>query len=494
MHRSGTSAMTGMLGAMGAALPGDSMPATADNPTGYEESRGLARFNNRLLESAGTRWNDDAAIPPAWFEDPARDRDQDEAQRLLDDAYAEETLFALKDPRLCRLLPFWSQVLSSAGSGHSAVLVLRDPLEVARSLAARKDVPQFRPAAIACTSRALLLWLRYVLDSERHSRDLPRGAVDFAHLVSDWRVAAEPLRAVLPIGLPPPGSAVAAAVAALADGRLHRNRVGKEQGESTVSMGLSRLRKLHASLVAPGGLAESRTAGEYDDLASTFDRFVALYTPLRRNADPLAASDDWSQAILAHLPDGEPPAPPKRPRRILFLSAAPASIGHQYRVLHPVAALKARGWQASWLPLAAVPARLNDVDIVVVFRARRKAAFDLVRDSCRARGVPLVYDVDDLIFDAEMMAAVFSPTSTICRKPTDCAGWPMRCANETRWPPAMPPRRWPQPRANSVSDWPCCRTVSTPRSPASLMLRARLQNRPSPKAARDSASLGVCCL
>ncbi len=491
MHRSGTSAMTGMLGAMGAALPGDSMPATADNPTGYEESRGLARFNNRLLESAGTRWNDDAAIPPAWFEDPARDRDQDEAQRLLDDAYAEETLFALKDPRLCRLLPFWSQVLSSAGSGHSAVLVLRDPLEVARSLAARKDVPQFRPAAIACTSRALLLWLRYVLDSERHSRDLPRGAVDFAHLVSDWRVAAEPLRAVLPIGLPPPGSAVAAAVAALADGRLHRNRVGKEQGESTVSMGLSRLRKLHASLVAPGGLAESRTAGECDDLASTFDRFVALYTPLRRNADPLAASDDWSQAILAHLPDGEPPAPPKRPRRILFLSAAPASIGHQYRVLHPVAALKARGWQASWLPLAAVPARLNDVDIVVVFRARRKAAFDLVRDSCRARGVPLVYDVDDLIFDAEMMAAVFSPTSTICRKPTDCAGWPMRCANETRWPPAMPPRRWPQPRANSVSDWPCCRTVSTPRSPASLMLRARLQSRPSPKAARDSASLAA---
>jgi len=410
MHRSGTSALTGMLGAMGAALPGDSMPATADNPTGYWESRGLARFNNRLLESAGTRWNDDAAIPAEWFEDPARDRDRGEARRLLDDAFAAATLFALKDPRLCRLLPFWCQVLSSAGIDHSAVLVLRDPLEVARSLAARKDVPQFRPAAIASTSRALLLWLRYVLDAERHSRDLPRVAVDFAHLVSDWRVAAEPLRAVLPIGLPLPGSAAAAAVEAVADARLHRNRAGNEQGESTVSKGLSRLRTLHASLVAPGGLAESRTAGECDDLGSSFDRFVALYAPLRRNAYPLAARDEWSQAILAQLPDDEPPVAPTRPRRILFLSAAPASIGHAYRVGHPVAALTARGWRASWLPLAsaaAEPARLDNVDMVVVFRARRNAAFDVVRVRCRARGVPLVYDIDDLVFDADMMAAGF---------------------------------------------------------------------------------------
>ncbi|NBW87979.1 MAG: sulfotransferase family protein, partial [Planctomycetia bacterium] len=189
MHRSGTSALTGMLGAMGAALPGDPMPATADNPTGYWESQGIARLNNRLLESAGTRWNDDAAIPPAWFADPARDRDRDEARRLLDDAFAAATLFALKDPRLCRLLPFWREVLSAAGIDRSAVLVLRDPLEVARSLAARQDVPEFRPAAIACTNRALLLWLRYVLDAERHSRELPRVAVDYARLVSDWHAA-----------------------------------------------------------------------------------------------------------------------------------------------------------------------------------------------------------------------------------------------------------------------------------------------------------------
>jgi glycosyltransferase involved in cell wall biosynthesis len=409
MHRSGTSALTGMLGALGATLPGDPMPATADNPTGYWESRGLARLNNRLLESAGTRWNDDAAIPAEWFSDPARDRDRDEARRLLDEAFAGAALFALKDPRLCRLLPFWRGVLSAAGISHSAVLVLRDPLEVARSLAARKDVPEFRPAAVASTSRSLLLWLRYVLDAERHSRDLPRVAVDYARLVSDWRAAVEPLLAGLPIALPPPGSAADTALAALSDARLHRNRAETDRGATGVARGLGRLRALHASLVAPQGLAETHTAGECAALASTFDRLVALYAPLRRTADPLAERDGWSQAVLAQLADVAAPPPARRPRRILFLSAAPASIGHVYRVGHPVTALTARGWQAAWLPLddAAVPARLEEADLVVVFRARRSAGFEIVRDQCRARGVPLVYDVDDLVFDPDMMKAGF---------------------------------------------------------------------------------------
>jgi len=406
MHRSGTSVLTGMLGAMGAALPGDPMPATADNPSGYWESRGIARLNNRLLESAGTRWNDDAAVPAGWFNDPARDRDRAEARRLLDESFAGAPLMALKDPRLCRLLPFWRRVLTGAGIEQSAVLVLRDPLEVARSLAARSKVPEFRPAAVADPSRALLLWLRYVLDAERHSRDLPRVAVEYARLVSDWRAACGPMTAVLPISLPPPGSAAEAAVAGLCDARLHRQRAA-DRADPVPSRGLDRLRGLHAALVAGGATTWSGTARDCDALTSALDRLVDLYAPLRRHADPLAAGDPWSNTILAQVAAADAPPPTTRPRRILFVSAAPTSIGHVYRVGHPVAALAARGWDASWLPLddGAVPARLEHAELVVVFRARRTSAFDVVCGRCRARGVPLVYDVDDLIFEPDMMAA-----------------------------------------------------------------------------------------
>lgn len=411
MHRSGTSALTAMLGALGAALPADPMPATADNPTGYWESRGIARLNNRLLESAGTRWNDDAAVPPDWFTDPARARDREEARRLLEESFSDAPLMALKDPRLCRLLPFWRQTLAGAGIGQSAVLVLRDPLEVARSLAARSQVPEFRPAAVAAPSRALLLWLRYVLDAERHSRDLPRMTVDYARLVSDWRAALGPLSAVAPIVLPPPGSAAAADVAALCDARLHRQRAAADppavDRDIDLAPGLDRLRALQAALLEAGPTMRSRADRECDALSSALDRLVDLYAPLRRHADPLVAGDAWSPTILAQVAATAVPPPAARPRHILFLSAAPTSIGHVYRVGHPVAALASRGWQASWLPLddRAVPARLEDADMVVVFRARRTAAFDAVHARCRARGVPLIYDVDDLIFEPEVMAA-----------------------------------------------------------------------------------------
>ena len=89
MHRSGTSALTRIIGHLGASLPFDPMPETADNPCGYWESRSIARFNNRLLESAGTRWNDDAPLPDAWFADPARAADEDEAATLLAAAFGD---------------------------------------------------------------------------------------------------------------------------------------------------------------------------------------------------------------------------------------------------------------------------------------------------------------------------------------------------------------------------------------------------------------------
>ena len=83
MHRSGTSAVTRLLTLAGATPPRELMPANPDNPQGYWESRRIARFNNRLLESAGTRWNDDAAIPEAWFTAADRQANREEAAAIL---------------------------------------------------------------------------------------------------------------------------------------------------------------------------------------------------------------------------------------------------------------------------------------------------------------------------------------------------------------------------------------------------------------------------
>ena len=58
---------------------------------------------------------------------------------------------------MCRLVPFWLHILDVEGIAPIAVLVLRSPGEVARSLAARNDFE---------AEIALLIWLRHVLDAE----------------------------------------------------------------------------------------------------------------------------------------------------------------------------------------------------------------------------------------------------------------------------------------------------------------------------------------
>src|SRR6476646_896139 len=68
MHRSGTSAVTGMLSRLGADLPKTLMPADASNPQGYGESLALMEFHNRLLASAGSNWHDFEPFNKEWLD------------------------------------------------------------------------------------------------------------------------------------------------------------------------------------------------------------------------------------------------------------------------------------------------------------------------------------------------------------------------------------------------------------------------------------------
>src|SRR5262249_1740037 len=66
MHRSGTSALAGMLHHLGVALGDELMPATADNPRGYWEHRDIVAINDRLMTELGRTWHDVRPLPPMW--------------------------------------------------------------------------------------------------------------------------------------------------------------------------------------------------------------------------------------------------------------------------------------------------------------------------------------------------------------------------------------------------------------------------------------------
>ena len=176
MYRSGTSALTGAFANSGA-FPGTQlMPATADNVEGYWECAPVVHVNEELLKRLGARWDSVAPLPAGWAALPAIEALQADAARIVAAEFGDSKCAVLKDPRLCRLLPFWRHVLTEAGFTLSCVLMVRRPMEVAASLA-RRD--QFAP------EKSLAMWYAHVIDAERDSRGLPRAMISYDALLAD---------------------------------------------------------------------------------------------------------------------------------------------------------------------------------------------------------------------------------------------------------------------------------------------------------------------
>jgi len=193
MHRSGTSAVVRMLNYLGCDLPKTLLGANRTNETGHWESIPICRLDDRILASAGTDWNDWLELNPGWMESPKREEFRDEALGVLEEEFGSSRLFVLKDPRICRLVPFWLDCLEQAGARPLIVFPVRNPLEVAASLEKRNG---FEPGL------GQLLWLRHVLDAEFASRGTPRFFTSYDRVLNEWARTAQDAQAVLGITWP----------------------------------------------------------------------------------------------------------------------------------------------------------------------------------------------------------------------------------------------------------------------------------------------------
>jgi hypothetical protein len=178
MHRSGTSALTGVINALGAAGPKTPMVPTIDNPRGYFESIALANAHDALLASAGSRWHDWRQIDAQWLCSTAAVEYRQRIKDLLLSEYGDHPLIVIKDPRICRFVPFMSAILAELNISPVAILPIRNPLEVAYSLKRRDSFLQ---------PKSILLWLRHMLDAEFHSRQMPRCFVLYEEFLRDWQ-------------------------------------------------------------------------------------------------------------------------------------------------------------------------------------------------------------------------------------------------------------------------------------------------------------------
>jgi hypothetical protein len=148
MHRSGTSLVCRLLNLCGMELgdPEDLMPRAPDNPDGFWENTRFVALNDAVLQASGEGW-DWVSPQPCNPSGPAVESLIPTAERLVGE-FSERPFWGWKDPRNSLTLPFWLSVVPDAW----VVLVVRNPLEVARSLERRNGLSQVF---------ALNLWLTY---------------------------------------------------------------------------------------------------------------------------------------------------------------------------------------------------------------------------------------------------------------------------------------------------------------------------------------------
>jgi hypothetical protein len=176
MHRSGTSSVAGLLARMGV-WPGerDALLAGPDNPRGHYELAELHSACLRRLAAAGGDWKH----PPNDAPPEAIDAFRRETAAILDTLEPHRP-WLIKEPRLCLVVRELLPLLTRPVFVH----VVRDPLDVAASLAARDAMS---------TADALALWERYTREAFAATRGWLRVIVDYDALIADSYGAASRL-------------------------------------------------------------------------------------------------------------------------------------------------------------------------------------------------------------------------------------------------------------------------------------------------------------
>jgi hypothetical protein len=193
MHRSGTSALTRVLAALGACLPKTLMPPNGSNPAGYWESLPVNHVLELILQAAGSSWQDWRPFDPCWHRTEGAAVLIEKLRDAICSEFADAPLLVIKDPRICRLAPLVGDVLKQLSIEPCAVIMMRHPTEVVDSLYKRDQMPR---------ERAGHLWLRHVLDAERSTREWRRVFLDYDQLLDDWEAVATRTAEILQLQWP----------------------------------------------------------------------------------------------------------------------------------------------------------------------------------------------------------------------------------------------------------------------------------------------------
>jgi GT2 family glycosyltransferase/SAM-dependent methyltransferase len=180
MHRSGTSAITRGLKTIGIDL-GDNLSdsgqkPSADNPKGFWEDKDINSINIDLLKGIRHEWDSLPLLQKEDFQKTDLEQLRLKAIEVLKNKTEKHQPYAIKDPRISRLLPFWEEVFKQITLNVGYVIVYRHPMSVMKSLQNRNG---FGP------EKCYYLWLGHIIPCVLDSKGAARIVVNYDLLMDD---------------------------------------------------------------------------------------------------------------------------------------------------------------------------------------------------------------------------------------------------------------------------------------------------------------------
>jgi hypothetical protein len=265
MHRSGTSAVTRVLSLLGAALPKNLLGAGKGNEEGHWEPSRLVVAHDLMLDDAGSSWDDWRADPLAGLSPERLAHHRREIETILSEEYGQAPLLVLKEPRICRFVPFYQDILAGLGIAPRYVLPVRNPLAAIASLKKRDGMTE---------GFAAMLWLRHVLDAEAATRGASRVFVSYENMLDDWRGAVGRIVGGLDVDWPNGLDAVAPEIGKFLSRDLQHQKSNPEELRDSAVSGWVKDCYAAVCALADGGKIAPALA-EFDRVRAAFDAACA---------------------------------------------------------------------------------------------------------------------------------------------------------------------------------------------------------------------------
>lgn len=192
MQRSGTSALAGALARLGVFFGPEELLYASDsnNRQGYFEHRKVTLLNLKILDEFQMHVTSFGSLPENWQEMPQGLELRRILKGVLQDDYAGQGRWAIKQPLISLLLPVYNDVFGELGIVPHYVVCVRNPLESMESESRLIFGSGYRSMQ-SLGNMAIGSWLRYTLGSVCESAPYSVSVLLYDDLIADPRKVLE---------------------------------------------------------------------------------------------------------------------------------------------------------------------------------------------------------------------------------------------------------------------------------------------------------------